>query len=92
MAPLDPVAQLEALYMLQQRKAPNQKIEPSAVRAVVQRLAGIESRWTADRECIDPTGWKAANNASHLRELVWAIERGHERFLGIEPIDKLVGT
>ncbi|GHG04638.1 hypothetical protein ACFFSH_34295 [Streptomyces filamentosus] len=90
LAPLGPVARLEVLYMLQQREARNQKIEPSAIRAVVQRLAGVESVLTADRERVDATGWKAANSAAHLRELVWAIERGHERFLGIEPTDKLV--
>ncbi|WP_405973260.1 site-specific integrase [Streptomyces sp. NBC_00988] len=90
LAPLGQVARLEVLFMLQQREARNQKIEPSAVRAVVQRLEGIESVLTAERERVDATGWKAANSATHLRELAWAVERGHERFLGIEPTDKLV--
>lgn len=90
LAPLGSVARLEVLYMLQQREARNQKLEPFTIRPVVQRLAGIESVLTADRARIDPTGWKATNHAAHLRELVWAVERGHERFLGIEPTDKLV--
>ncbi|MFD4394409.1 tyrosine-type recombinase/integrase [Kitasatospora sp. NPDC058478] len=90
LAPLGPVARLEVLYMLQQREARNQKIEPSAIRPVIQRLAGIESVLTADRDRVDPAGWKASNQSAHLRELVWVVERGHERFLGIEPTDKLV--
>lgn len=90
LVPLGPVARLEMLYMLQQREGRRQKIEPSAIRPVVQRLAGMESVLTADRALLDPQSWKATNNAAHLRELVWVIERGHERFLGIEPTDKLV--
>ncbi|MET9974875.1 tyrosine-type recombinase/integrase [Streptomyces microflavus] len=92
LAPLGPVARLEVLYMLQQREGRSQKIEPSSVRPVVQWLAGLESVLTADRSLLDPKkAWKAAANYSaHLRELVWVVERGHERFLGIEPTDKLV--
>lgn len=90
LAPLGPVARLEMLYVLQQREARRQKVEPSTIRPVVQRLAPADSVLTADPELLDPSFWRAPGNSALMREVVWAIERAHERFQGIEPTDKLV--
>ncbi|MFD7338493.1 tyrosine-type recombinase/integrase [Streptomyces violascens] len=91
LATLGPVARLEILYVLQQRDGRNQKIEPSAIRPVVQRLGRMQSVLRADPELLDPTVWSSASNFSALmREVAWSLERAHERFLGIEPTDKLV--
>ncbi|MFF1460554.1 tyrosine-type recombinase/integrase [Streptomyces sp. NPDC058330] len=91
LASLSEVGRLEMLYVLQQRDLRHQKMEPPAIRAVVKGLEGVECLLKAGPGVFDMSNFSgAANVVALVKEVAWSIQQGRDRFLGIEPMDKLV--
>ncbi|MFE4381269.1 tyrosine-type recombinase/integrase [Streptomyces cyaneofuscatus] len=91
LAPLSKVGRLEVLYTLQQRDLRHQKMEPAAIRPVVNRMAGIECLLNAGPEVFGGSVLQRSKNVvALLKDVAWSLQQGYERFNGIAPTDKLI--
>lgn len=87
---LSDLARLEVLYALQQRDEVAPNLDPATVRQALARLTGVENLVTAVPEDLIPAELRQRNIATMIRDLGWEVAQGYERFLGIDPTDKLV--
>ncbi|MFD5409474.1 tyrosine-type recombinase/integrase [Streptomyces nojiriensis] len=90
LAALSDLARLEVLYALQQRDQVAPNLDPATVRHALARLVGVETLVTAAPEDLVPDDLRQRNVKILIRDLGWEVTQGHDRFRGVDPMDKLV--
>jgi integrase len=90
--PLQPLARLELLYVLQQRDIRGHKVVPAEVRMLVRNLTSVLHLVGMDRgqlrDLLVPA--QRTNMTIYVNQIQSILQAGFDRMNGIEPTDKLI--
>ncbi|WP_405481243.1 tyrosine-type recombinase/integrase [Streptomyces anulatus] len=90
LVPLSELVRLEVLYAIQQRDLRVANLDPATIRLALARLEGVPNLVTVAPEDVVPSDLRQRNIRTVIRDLAWMVGQGRDRFMGIEPTDKLV--